>query len=59
VAVASMTYADAAIRAKLVAIAGGNIELVQEAIRACAPDPTKPADLERVVLYLRARRAPP
>jgi hypothetical protein len=39
---------------KLVAIAGGNIDLVQEAIRACA-EGAEGADLKKVVDYILAR----
>lgn len=39
---------------KLVMIAKGDVELVHEAIRACA-GPTGAADLKRVVDYITAR----
>jgi hypothetical protein len=41
---------------KLVSIAGGNIDLVNEAVRACAKGPDEEADLKEVVDYIVARR---
>jgi hypothetical protein len=44
---------------KLLAIAYNDIDLVQRAIRsAAAEDPTKPADLEKVVSYILKHRKP-
>ena len=42
---------------KLVAVAGGNFDLVQEAIRVCAIDDR--ADLEKVVEYIESHRKSP
>lgn len=41
---------------KLVVIADGNIDLVQEAIRACAEGPDGGADLTKVVQYIVKHR---
>jgi hypothetical protein len=42
---------------KLVVIAAGNFDLVQEAIRACATGPDGAADLTKVVEYIVEHRA--
>lgn len=43
---------------KLVVIAGGNIDLVQEAIRACTEGDDGAADLKKVVEYIVHRAQP-
>jgi len=43
--------------AKLVQLAGGNVELVNNAIRASKVDPAKGADLEKIVDYIVRHRA--
>jgi hypothetical protein len=43
---------------KLVIIADGNIDSVQEAIRACAEGPDGAADLKAVVEYIVKHRQP-
>lgn len=40
---------------KLVVIAGGDIDLVQQAIAACAKGPDGAADLSEVVEYIKTR----
>jgi hypothetical protein len=42
---------------KLVYLAGGDIDLVNEAIREVRESPTQSADLEKVVEYITAKRA--
>ncbi|MDI4666369.1 hypothetical protein K9U40_18865 [Xanthobacter autotrophicus] len=41
---------------KLLVLARGDIELVQDAIRICTTAPDKPADLEKVVGYVLRHR---
>ena len=41
---------------KLVYLAGGDIDLVNEAIRAAREGSDAPADLEKIVEYITARR---
>lgn len=43
---------------KLCVVARGDIGLVQQAIRSCAPSRTDPADIEEVLAFIIARRAP-
>jgi hypothetical protein len=43
---------------KLVTIADGNLDLVQEAIRACATGADGSADLKKVVDYIVEHRKP-
>lgn len=53
-----VTMQNADLIGKLLAIAGGDLDLVQQAIRYCA-GPSGEADLQRVVEYIVSRRPDP
>jgi len=42
----------------LVRLAGGDIDLVRDAIRSSRTRPDEPADLEQIVRYIEQHRAP-
>jgi phosphotransferase system HPr-like phosphotransfer protein len=52
-----VTMKNSALIDQLVSLAGGNIDLVNEAIRVCAKGPDEEADLKEVVDYIVAQRA--